>query len=181
MEQELSASLCEWQVTKFIEDDEVEAGEMIGEVSLAAGPTFGLEPVDQIDGVEEAATRSGTDATARDRHRQMRLAGARSADQDDIALLCDEVAAGEIAHQVFIDRCGFELKAVDILGERQFGYGQLVLDRARLLLGDLGLEQVAREALWFMLTFERRGEDFVPRVWLRQPEGRLRRSSSRKA
>jgi hypothetical protein len=82
---------------------------------------------------------------------------------------------------VFIDRCGFELKAVDILGERQFGYGQLVLDRARLLLGDLGLEQVAREALWFMLTFERRGEDFVPRVWLRQPEGRLRRSSSRKA
>src|ERR1035441_8250654 len=26
MEQELSASLCEWQVTKFIEDDEVEAG-----------------------------------------------------------------------------------------------------------------------------------------------------------
>jgi hypothetical protein len=95
---------------------------------------------------------------------------------------------GEIAHQALVDRRVLELKAVEIprlrrgkLGQRQLRDGQLVLDRARLLLGDLGLEQVAREALWFMPAFERRGEDLVPRVWLRQPEDRLRRSSSRTA
>ena len=91
VEQELSASLCEWQVTRFIQDDEVEAGKIIGEASLTAGPSFGLEPVDQIDGVEEPAARSGANAAARDRaakrtdaassgqrarHCQMRLAGA---------------------------------------------------------------------------------------------------------
>jgi hypothetical protein len=55
------------------------------------------------------------------------------------------------------------------LGERQLGDRQLVLDRARLLLRDLGLEQIAREALRFMPTFEGGREDLVPRVWLRQP------------
>ena len=104
MEQQLSAGLGERQIAELVEDDEVEAGEIIGEPSLAAGPPFGLEPVDQIDGVEEAAARSGADAAARDRDRQMRLAGAGPADQDDVALLSDEVAAGEIAHQALVDR-----------------------------------------------------------------------------
>ena len=76
MEQKLSASLGERQIAEFIEDDEVEAREIIGEASLAAGPSFGLEPVDEIDGVEETAARSGADAAARDRDRQMRLARA---------------------------------------------------------------------------------------------------------
>jgi hypothetical protein len=47
------------------------------------------------------------------------------------------------------------------LARGNFGDGQLVLDRARLLLRDLGLEQIAREALWFVLPLERRGEDLV--------------------
>src|SRR6516225_7728888 len=128
MEQKLSASLGERQIAEFIEDDEVGAREIIGEARLATRPSFGLEPIDQIDGVEEPATRSGADATARDRHRQMRLAGAGPANQDDVALLRDEAAAGEIAHQA---------------------------------LEDLSLEQIAREALRFVLAFERRGEDLV--------------------
>jgi hypothetical protein len=102
------------------------------------------------------------------------------ADQHDVALPGDEAATGEIAHQAFVDWRVLKREAVDILGERQLGDGQLVLDRARLLLRDLGLEQIAREALRFMPTFERGGEDLVPRVWLRQPEDRLRRSSSQR-
>jgi hypothetical protein len=181
VEQKLSASLSERQIAKLIEDDEVEAGEIIGEATLAARPSFGLKPVDQIDGVEEPATRSGSDTTARDRHRQMRLARSGPADQDDVALLSDEATVGEIAHQALIDRCPFELEAVDILGKWQFGDGQLVFDRTRLLLRDLGLQQIARESLRFMLPLDRRREDLVPRVWLRQPEDRLRRSSCRRA
>ena len=54
MKQELSASLSERQIAELIEDDEVEAGEIIGEPSLAAPPPFSLEPIDQIDGIVEA-------------------------------------------------------------------------------------------------------------------------------
>ncbi|MEA2925319.1 MAG: hypothetical protein QOD25_2441 [Alphaproteobacteria bacterium] len=76
MEQELSASLGERQVTEFIEDDEVDAREIVGEATGAAGPSFCLKPVDEIDGVEEPATRPATDATACDRHREVCLARA---------------------------------------------------------------------------------------------------------
>src|ERR1700675_3393396 len=91
----------------------------------------------------------------------MRLARSGSANQNNVALLRDEAAAGEIAHQALVDRGACEFEAVDILGERQFSDGQLVLDRARLLLRDLRLEQIAGEALRFMLPLERRGEDLV--------------------
>src|ERR1700733_13693360 len=120
MEQGLSARLGKWQIAELIEDDEVEAGEIIGEASLATGSSFGLESVDQIDGVEKPAARAGPDTTTRDRHRQMRLAGAGPADQYDVALLSDEAAASEIAHQTLVDRRAAELEAADVLGQRQF-------------------------------------------------------------
>ena len=47
MEQELPAGLGERQIAEFIQDDEVEAGKIIGEAPLTAGPSLGLEPVDQ--------------------------------------------------------------------------------------------------------------------------------------
>jgi hypothetical protein len=66
----------------------------------------------------------------------MCLAGA--ADQNNIALLGEESAAGEIAHQCLVDRRSIELEVIEILGERQLGNGELVFDRACLLLVDLG-------------------------------------------
>jgi hypothetical protein len=68
--------LGEGEIAEFIEDDEVEAGEIIGKASLAAGARLGLELVDEIDGCEESAARPGADAASRDRDGQMRLAGA---------------------------------------------------------------------------------------------------------
>jgi hypothetical protein len=73
----------------------------------------------------------------------------------------DESAAGEVAHQRLIDRCALELEVIEVLGERQLGDGELVLDRARLLLVDLGGQQVADNALGFMLAFDRGGHDLV--------------------
>ena len=75
-----------------------------------------------------------------------RFAGAGSADQHGVALFGDEGAARQIADQRLIDRRAGEVEVVDILGQRQLGDGQLILDRARLLLGDLGAEQVADDA-----------------------------------
>ena len=42
----MPAGLGEGQIAKFIEDDEVEAGEIVGDASLASGSAFGLELVD---------------------------------------------------------------------------------------------------------------------------------------
>jgi hypothetical protein len=66
VEQQLAAGLGEGQVAEFVEDDEVEAGEMIGNASLAAGAGFGLEFAREVDDVEEAAAGAATDAGARD-------------------------------------------------------------------------------------------------------------------
>jgi hypothetical protein len=41
-------------MTRLIEDDEVEAGEIVGKPTLSAGSALGFEAIDEIDGVEEA-------------------------------------------------------------------------------------------------------------------------------
>jgi hypothetical protein len=74
---------------------------------------------------------------------EMGFASAGPADQHGIALLGDEAAAGQVADERLVDRRAFEPEVVDILGERKLGDGELVFDRARLLLADLGGEQIA--------------------------------------
>ena len=87
MEQKLSASLGEPQIAEFIEDDEVEAREIISDAALATSAAFGLEPVDEVDGCEEASARSGADAASCDGDGSMRFSRSGSSDQDDVALL----------------------------------------------------------------------------------------------
>jgi len=70
----LAAGLGEREIAEFVEDDDVEASEIVGDASLASGSTFGLELIDEIDGGEEAPERSSADATPRDGDGQMRLA-----------------------------------------------------------------------------------------------------------
>ena len=79
--------------------------------------------IDEIDGGEEATARSSADAASRNGDGQMRLASAGSADQDDVALLSDEGAACEIAHQRLVDRRVLEREVIDVLGQRQLGDG----------------------------------------------------------
>jgi len=64
MEQELAAGLSEGQVTEFLEDDEVLAGEITGHPTLAAGSGLRLQLVDEVDDVKEAA--AGTRANYRE-------------------------------------------------------------------------------------------------------------------
>ena len=74
MEQQLAAGLGKGQIAKLIEDDEVPPGEIFGNPSLAAAPRLGLEPVDEIDSVVEAAMFAGANATASNRYGEMRFA-----------------------------------------------------------------------------------------------------------
>ena len=56
MEQQLPAGLSEGQIAEFVEDDEVEAREVIGEPTLAASARLSLELIDEIDGGERENT-----------------------------------------------------------------------------------------------------------------------------
>src|SRR5689334_8876700 len=116
---------------------------MIGETALASIPDLGLEPVDEIDDIVEPTAGAATDAASNNGNGKMGLAGAGSANQDDIAMLSDEAASGEIVDEGLIDWRPLELEVVEILCERQLGDGELVLDRTCLLLADLGVEQIA--------------------------------------
>ena len=46
MEQQLTARLGEGEITQFVQDNEVEAGEVVSNASLSAGSTFGLELIE---------------------------------------------------------------------------------------------------------------------------------------
>jgi hypothetical protein len=58
VEEELSAGLGERQIAELVEHEEVHAGEIVGDPALPPGARLGLEPIDKIDGGEEAAARS---------------------------------------------------------------------------------------------------------------------------
>ena len=55
VEQELAAGLSEGQIAEFVEDDEVHAGQMIGEPALPTVAGLGFEAVDEINNVVESA------------------------------------------------------------------------------------------------------------------------------
>lgn len=134
---------------------------MLGEPSLPSIAGLDLEAVDEVDHVVEAATGTGSDAAPGDCDGQMGLAGAGAADQHDVALLGDEAAAGEVIDQRPIDGRVFELEVLKVLGKRQLGNGELVFDRTGLLLVDLGVEQVADDALGFVLALDSSRHDLV--------------------
>ena len=111
--------------------------------------------------VARSCIRAGSDAAPGDCDGQMGLAGAGAADQHDVALLGDEAAAGEIVDKGLVDRRAVELEVIDVLGEGKLGDRELVFDRSRLLLTDLGAEQIADNALRFVLSFDGRGHNLV--------------------
>jgi hypothetical protein len=65
------------------------------------------------------------------------FARSRATDEHNIALMLKECAAGEIAYQGLVDGDIVKDEVVDIFGKQQFGDGDLVFDRSRLLLPDL--------------------------------------------
>src|SRR5262249_27373921 len=110
VEEELSARLREGQIAELVEDDEVQAREVVREPPLTPAARLDLEPVDEIDDVVEASTSAAANAVAGDRDGKMALAGSSPTDQYRIALLVDEAAGGEIADECLVDRCALELE-----------------------------------------------------------------------
>jgi hypothetical protein len=161
MEQELTAGLGERKIAEFVQDQEVQAGDQVRGAALPFGPGFRVELIDQIDDVEEPAPAAVSDAGARDADREMGLSCAGAADQHEVALMIEEVSGGQIPDQGLVDLGRLEVELLDLLSQRQLGDGHLVLDRARLLLTDLGGQQIADDPLGFVLSLHRRGDDLV--------------------
>ena len=158
---QLATGLGEGQVAEFVEDDEVASDELVRGTALASGAEFGLEVVDQVDDVVAAATGALSDTGAGDGDGEMGLSGAGAADQHDVALALQEVAAGEFLDQGLIDRGSGDIEIGQLLGRRQLGGRHLVLDGARLLVGDLGLQQRTDDLLQRMTALEPVGEDVI--------------------
>jgi hypothetical protein len=71
--------LGEGQIAEFVQNDEINAGEVIGEPVLSAAAGLCLKAIDEIDDIVEPAAGRGADAASRDGDGEMRLAGSRSA------------------------------------------------------------------------------------------------------
>ena len=54
-----------------------------------------------------------------------------------------------------------DLEVLEVLGKRQLGVGELVLDRAGLLFVHLGVEQIADNGLGFVLARDGSRHDLV--------------------
>src|SRR5215216_3868023 len=83
VEQELPAGLGKGEIAEFVEDDEVHAGQMIGQPALAAAAALDLEPVDEIDHVVEPAAGAGADAASGYGYGKVGLAGYARMSRDD--------------------------------------------------------------------------------------------------
>src|SRR5438105_14384924 len=143
MEEQLHASLSERQIAKLIENGEVLTGEIISDSSLPPCTCFGLQAIDEIDGIEETATQTGADTASRDGNGEMRLTRSGATDENDVALAGDEATARKIAHQGFVDGRAVEVKIINVLCQRELGDGHLIFDRARLLFGAaVGAERI---------------------------------------
>jgi hypothetical protein len=161
VEQELAAGLGEREIAELVEDQEVEAGDQVRGPALSFGAGFGVELVHQVDDVEEPAPAAVSDTGTCDADREMGLASPGSADQHEVTLMVEEASGGQVPDQGLVDLGRLEVELVDLLGQRQLGDGHLVLDRARLLLTDLGGQEVANDLLRFVLSLDRRGDDLV--------------------
>ena len=128
VEQQLAAGLGEGQIAELVQDQEVEAGDQVGGPALALGAGFGIELVHQVDHVEEPAPAPCPDTGPGDADGKMGFAGACAADQDEVALMVEEVAVGQVADQGLVNLGGLEVELLQFLGERQLGDGHLVFD-----------------------------------------------------
>jgi hypothetical protein len=97
VEEELAAGLVEGKIAELVDDDEVVASEGFGQSAAAPGRLLCLGLIDEIDEVEEAPARSGADHCRGDGDRQVRLACAGAADEDEIALGIEKGTGRQLA------------------------------------------------------------------------------------
>lgn len=104
MDEELATGLGEWEIAQFVQAGEVELGDEVGKSQLLAGTRFCIEPIDEIEDVEEATACSAADQGAGKPDGEVGFSCGGPSDQNDIVPLGEEGPGRELAHQLFTDR-----------------------------------------------------------------------------
>ena len=92
------------------QDQEVEAGDQVGGSPLSFCAGFRVQLVHQIDDIEEPSATPVSDAGPGEAHSEMGFAGSGAADQNQIALVIEEVPGGQVTDQGLVDLSRFEVE-----------------------------------------------------------------------
>jgi hypothetical protein len=103
--------LGERQVAEFVEHQQIDAHQSVGNVPRSALFDLGFELVDEIDDVEEAGFAARPDDAADDA-----VALAAAADQLDVALGVQKAAGAKLFDQPAVDRRSGKLQIGQLLG-----------------------------------------------------------------
>lgn len=112
VEQQGAPRGAERQVAKFVEDHDVQTAQPVGELSDLALRLLLLEGVDQLDGREEPHLLAMMlDRLNADRRGNMGLAGARTADEDQVVGVVSEVASVQLTDKSLVDLAGDKVES----------------------------------------------------------------------
>src|SRR3984957_10500328 len=143
MEEQGPSGGAERQVAKLVEDDEIGVGEPGGDLSWLALKLLLFESVDEFDcGEEPDALAMVLDGLDADRGREMRLACAGAADEDDIVGVFQKLAAMQLTCERLVDLAAGEVEAGEIAIVRKAGGLELIGRRSHLPVGRLRLQEL---------------------------------------
>ena len=151
VEEQFGADLGGWDVAEFVEDEQVELGELGFEAEEAAFVAGFDQGGDELGGAVEADLVAAGACFGGERGGEVALAGAGVADEQDVLALVDVLAAGELGYQPLVHRrAGGEVEALERLHGREPGGLQPSLGGALLSLEQLEfaeLEEVGEVVL----------------------------------
>ena len=116
VEQQRPARGAERQVSEFVQDDEVEFGQVFGDLACFAFGLFLLEGIDQFNGREEAGFAAMMlDCLDAKGCGDMGFAGARAASQDHVLGSIQELTAMQGPDGGLVDLAGGKVKPREVL------------------------------------------------------------------
>jgi len=189
LEKELGADLGEGDVAEFVEDDRVAAFEL-GEEALGGPLLAGLDQLaDELRDGEEPDLSALSTGRERESGGQVRLAGSAVADDEDVLVLGDVLAAHEFADESLLDgRLAGELERIESLDHRQPGRLETAVGGAALAVEQfpLGESQKVGRIVGLLLAARRgdrrvlaqHGRELERFEMMLQEHGRLRRVHS---
>ena len=131
VKQQSAPGLAEGQIPQLVKDHQIQAHQRQGDASGLAFPLFALQLIDQINRRVKAHPFAFCgNASHPNGCGQMRLAGARPANEHRVLRRVGELQRRQLPHQLLIDLCPLKVKARQVTVQGKLGctpYG-----RARL-------------------------------------------------
>src|SRR5579859_463679 len=121
-EEELSPGKVEGRKAQFVEDDQVGAQEVVDDFADRVVSESAIQRLDQVGGGEIANSEAGVHGGMTETDEQVRLAGARWTNEDDILLGPDPLQRDQVVEGWLRHRGDLDLEIVQGLGDREAGH-----------------------------------------------------------